>query len=35
MQVRGGEALLEKYKLKANDAVLVSDEQAGMCVRPC
>jgi hypothetical protein len=32
IQVVKGESLLEKYKLKANDAVLASDEQLPMCV---
>lgn len=30
IQVREGEKLLEKYKLKANDAILASDEQLAM-----
>ena len=33
MQVTNGEALLEKYKLKANDAILAGDDQAAMYVR--
>ena len=32
MQVTNGEALLEKYKLKANDAILAGEEHAGMYV---
>lgn len=32
MQVRNGEALLEKYDLKANDAVLANEKQAAMYV---
>ena len=34
LQVTGGEKLLEKYELKANDAVLAGDKHAGMFV-PC
>jgi len=30
MQVNNGEALLEKYKLKANDAILASPTHAPM-----
>jgi len=30
MQVRDGEVLLKKYGLKANDAVLANEQQAGM-----
>ncbi len=30
MQVRNGEALLEKYGLKANDAILAEEKQAPM-----
>lgn len=30
MQVRNGEALLEKYGLKANDAVLANEQQQAM-----
>ena len=30
MQVRNGEKLLEKYGLKANDAILADEKQAGM-----
>ena len=33
LQVTGGEKLLEKYGLKANDAILAGDKQAGMFVR--
>jgi len=32
MQVSGGEALLEKYSLKANDAILAEGKQLEMCV---
>ena len=32
MQVRDGEALLEKYELKANDAILAGEKQAPMYV---
>ena len=32
MQVTNGEQLLEKYKLKANDAILAGAEQDGMYV---
>ncbi|KAI6012672.1 Ribokinase-like protein [Pisolithus orientalis] len=34
IQVRGGEALLEKYGLKANDAVLAEERHMPMHVRP-
>ena len=34
MQVTNGEALLAKYNLKANDAVLAEGNQAEMCVYP-
>lgn len=30
MQVRNGEKLLEKYSLKANDAILAGEKQAPM-----
>ena len=30
MQVTGGEALLQKYDLKANDAILAGDKHAPM-----
>lgn len=30
MQVTGGEALLQKYDLKANDAILAEDKHAPM-----
>ena len=30
MQVTNGEALLTKYDLKANDAILAEDKHAGM-----
>ena len=30
MQVTGGEKLLEKYELKANDAILAEDKHAPM-----
>lgn len=30
IQVRDGEKLLEKYNLKANDAILAADEHAPM-----
>jgi adenosine kinase len=30
MQVRDGEALLKKYELKANDAILAGEKQAPM-----
>jgi len=30
MQVRNGEKLLEKYDLKANDAILAEEKHAGM-----
>lgn len=30
MQVTNGEALLEKYNLKANDAILAAPEQMGI-----
>ena len=30
MQVRDGEALLAKYELKANDAILAGEKQAPM-----
>lgn len=30
MQVRNGEKLLEKYGLKANDAILAEEKHAGM-----
>ena len=30
MQVNGDEALLQKYKLKANDAILAGEDQASM-----
>lgn len=33
LQVTGGEKLLEKYELKANDAILAGEKQAGMFVR--
>jgi len=33
LQVTGGEKLLEKYGLKANDAIRAKEEQAGMFVR--
>jgi len=33
LQVTGGEKLLEKYGLKANDAILAEDKHAGMFVR--
>lgn len=32
MQVRDGEALLKKYELKANDAILAGPEHYPMCV---
>lgn len=32
MQVSDDGTLLKKYDLKANDAILVGDKQAGMCV---
>ena len=32
MQVRDGEKLLETYGLKANDAILAEEKQAGMYV---
>jgi hypothetical protein len=32
LQVTGGEKLLEKYELKANDAVLDEGKRAGMFV---
>lgn len=31
MQVTNGEKLLEKYELKANDAILAEDKHAPMC----
>ena len=33
IQVTGGEKLLEKYDLKANDAILAGEKQSGMFVR--
>jgi len=33
LQVTGGEKLLEKYGLKANDAILAEEKQAGMFVQ--
>ena len=33
LQVTGGEKLLEKYGLKANDAVLAEEKHSGMFVR--
>ena len=33
LQVTGGEKLLEKYGLKANDAILAEEKHAGMFVR--
>jgi len=33
LQVTGGEKLLEKYELKANDAILAEEKHAGMFVR--
>jgi len=33
LQVTGGEKLLEKYELKANDAILAEGKHAGMFVR--
>lgn len=33
LQVTGGEKLLEKYGLKANDAILAGEKHAGMFVR--
>jgi len=33
LQVTGGEKLLEKYELKANDAILAGEKHAGMFVR--
>lgn len=33
MQVREGEELLKKYNLKANDAILADEKQAGMYVQ--
>ena len=32
LQVTGGEKLLEKYGLKANDAILAEEKHAGMFV---
>lgn len=32
MQIRNGEAILEKYGLKPNDAVLADEKQLAMCV---
>ena len=32
LQVTGGEKLLEKYELKANDAILAGEKHAGMFV---
>lgn len=32
MQVRDGEKLLEKYEIKANDAILAEDKHAPMYV---
>ena len=34
MQVRDGEAILKKYDLKANDAILAEDKHQPMCVTP-
>jgi len=33
LQVTGGEKLLEKYELKANDAILAGEKHGGMFVR--
>jgi hypothetical protein len=33
LQVTGGEKLLEKYGLKANDAILAEEKHTGMFVR--
>ena len=35
IQVTNGEKLLEKYNLKANDAILASPEQMSMWDPPC
>ena len=32
LQVTGGEKLLEKYELKANDAILAEEKHSGMFV---